>query len=81
MRSRSKPLRAAVELSWLPARLRRDRVDLLHSLGTTAPLFCPVPSVVTVLDLIYHHFPETFPRASRLGCGRWCPPGHAVPTG
>ena len=73
--SRSKPLRAAVELTWLPARLRRDRVQLLHSLGTTTPPLCPVPSVVTVLDLIYHHFPETFPRASRLGLQALVPVG------
>lgn len=65
--SRSKALRIAAELTWLPARLRRDGIDILHSLGTTAPPLCPVPSVVTVLDLIYQHFPETFPRASRLG--------------
>jgi alpha-1,3-rhamnosyl/mannosyltransferase len=74
-RSRRKPLRVAAELSWLPARLRRDRVDLLHSLGTTTPPLCPVPSVVTVLDLIYHHFPETFPRASRLGLRALVPAG------
>lgn len=65
--SKAKPLRLAAELSWLPLRLRRDRVELLHSLGTTNPLLAPVPSVVTVLDVIYHHFPETFPAASRLG--------------
>jgi glycosyltransferase involved in cell wall biosynthesis len=66
-RSRHKPLRIAAELSWLPWRARRDGVDLLHSLGTTSPILCPVPSVVTVLDVIYQHFPETFPAASRLG--------------
>ena len=75
VRSASKPRRVAVELSWLPLRLRRDRVDLLHSLGTTTPPLCPVPSVVTVLDLIYHHFPETFPRASRLGLRALVPAG------
>jgi glycosyltransferase involved in cell wall biosynthesis len=66
-RSRVKPLRVAAELTWLPARVRRDGVQLLHSLGTTGPAICPVPSVVTVLDVIYHHFPETFPPASRIG--------------
>jgi glycosyltransferase involved in cell wall biosynthesis len=66
-RSRAKPLRAGLEQTWLPRRARSDRVDLLHSLGTTAPIRCPVPSVVTVLDLIFHHVPETFPRASRAG--------------
>ncbi len=67
VRSRSKLLRIAAELTWLPRRAKRDRVDLLHSLGTTAPLRCPMPSVVSVLDLIYEHFPHTFPRASRAG--------------
>jgi glycosyltransferase involved in cell wall biosynthesis len=65
--SRSKPRRIAAEMTWLPARLRRDGVDLLHSMGTTTPPICPVPSVVSVLDVIYHHYPETFPRAARLG--------------
>jgi glycosyltransferase involved in cell wall biosynthesis len=67
VRSRVKALRVAAELTWLPARVRRDGVQLLHSLGTTAPPVCPVASVVSVLDVIYHHFPETFPPASRLG--------------
>lgn len=75
VRSRAKPLRVAAELTWLPLRARRDRIDLLHSLGTTSPAVCPVPAVVTVLDLIYHHYPETFPRASRLGLRLVIPAG------
>jgi glycosyltransferase involved in cell wall biosynthesis len=54
-------------MAWLPLRLRRDRLDLLHSMGTTTPPVAGVPSVVSVLDLIYHHYPETFPRAARAG--------------
>ena len=54
---------------------RRDRLELLHSLGTTSPPWCPVPSVVTVLDVIYHHFPETFPRAAQLGLRLVVPAG------
>jgi glycosyltransferase involved in cell wall biosynthesis len=73
--SRRKPLRVAAELTWLPARARRDRLDLLHSLGTTSPILCPVPSVVSVLDVIYHHFPETFPAASGLGLRLLVPAG------
>jgi glycosyltransferase involved in cell wall biosynthesis len=65
--SRSKPKRIAAEMTWLPARLRRDGVTLLHSMGTTTPPLCPVPSVVSVLDLIYHHYPETFPKLARQG--------------
>jgi glycosyltransferase involved in cell wall biosynthesis len=73
--SRSKPLRVAAELTWLPGRARRDRLELLHSLGTTSPVVSPVPSVVSVLDVIYHHFPETFPAASRWGLRLVVPAG------
>jgi glycosyltransferase involved in cell wall biosynthesis len=73
--SRNKPLRVAAELSWLPLRARRDGVELLHSLGTTSPVVCPVPSVVSLLDVIYHHFPDTFPAASRLGLRLVVPAG------
>jgi len=70
-----KPARVAAELTWLPWRARRDRLELLHSLGTTSPPWCPVPSVVTVLDVIYHHFPETFSRAAQLGLRLVVPAG------
>jgi glycosyltransferase involved in cell wall biosynthesis len=73
--SRNKALRVAAELTWLPLRARRDRVELLHSLGTTSPVLSPVPSVVSVLDVIYHHFPDTFPAASRLGLRLVVPAG------
>src|SRR4051812_45845701 len=63
--SRSKPKRIGAEMTWLPRRARRDRVELLHSMGTTNPLVARVPTVVSVLDVIYHHYPETFPRAAR----------------
>src|SRR6185436_4670295 len=75
VQSRSKPLRVGSELTWLPMRAKRDRVQLLHSVGTTAPPLCSVPSVVTVHDLIYLHFPETFPAASRLGLRLLVPAG------
>jgi glycosyltransferase involved in cell wall biosynthesis len=75
VRSRAKPLRVGAELSWLPVRARRDGIDLLHSLGTTSPPVVGAASVVTVLDLIYRHYPETFPRASRLGLALVVPAG------
>ncbi len=37
----------------LPGALRRDRIDLLHSLGYVGPLAPPCPQVVSILDLIY----------------------------
>ena len=65
--SANKPARFALEQTWLPARAARDRVQLLHSLGTTAPIVSRVPSVVTIHDLIDRHFPSTFPLRSRVG--------------
>lgn len=69
VRAVSRPQRLAWELVALPVIARRDGLDLLHSLGTTQPILCPVPTVVTVHDLIYEHFPEAFPgvRARVLG--------------
>lgn len=65
--ARNKPLRIAAENTLLPGAAARAGVDVLHSLGTTAPLVAGRPSVVTILDLIYEAFPETFPPAARLG--------------
>ena len=50
-------LRPSVYPLWeqylLPRQLIRDRVDLVHFSNHTAPLYCPVPSVVTIHDTIY----------------------------
>lgn len=63
-----KPRRIASELAHLPHVARRHGVDLLHSLGTTGPILTAgVPHVLSILDLIYAHYPETFPTAARLG--------------
>jgi glycosyltransferase involved in cell wall biosynthesis len=61
-RSRSRIQRLGWELAGLVGRAWRDRVGLLHSLGTTCPLAAPMPQVVTVHDLIYEHYPTAFPR-------------------
>lgn len=63
----NKPARIAAELGRLPAMAARARVDLLHSFGTTSPLHGRFPRVVTIHDLIYHHYGGDFPLASRLG--------------
>lgn len=67
VRARVKPLRAAAELGLLPFAAARAGAEVLHSLGTTSPLAGRQPRVVTVHDLIYEHFPDTFPAAARLG--------------
>ncbi len=60
-----RPHRIAWEQMVLPYRARQQGIDVLHSPGFVAPLFCPCPSVVTILDLIYLEFPETFPFLAR----------------
>jgi len=67
VRATNKPARIAAELALLPVAAARAGVDLVHSVGTTAPLAAGRPSVVTIHDLIYEHFPATFPKAARLG--------------
>jgi glycosyltransferase involved in cell wall biosynthesis len=68
VRGANKPARIAIELTRLPGAARRHGVELLHSLGTTGPLLVPgIPHVLSILDLIYAHYPDTFPTAARLG--------------
>ncbi len=46
------------EQALLPLLAARARVDLVHSLASTAPAWGPFRRVVTVHDLIYARFPE-----------------------
>lgn len=64
---RNKPLRVATEMLRLPRIARRAGVDLLHSFGVTTPLTGRFARVVSIHDLIFHHYPETFPGAARAG--------------
>jgi glycosyltransferase involved in cell wall biosynthesis len=70
-----KPARVGVEMSLLPILAKRERLDVLHSLGTTHPVALGVPGVSTVLDLIYEHFPDTFPAPLRWGLRAVVGPG------
>ncbi len=80
----NKPLRAATEMLRLPRIAKRSGVGLLHSLGNTAPRWGDHARVVSILDLIYHHHPETFPGPARLGLEVLVPMGargaHRVTT-
>jgi glycosyltransferase involved in cell wall biosynthesis len=75
VRAASKPLRVAAELTALPVADARARIDLLHSLGTTSPLATRSVRVVTVHDLIYDHYPESFPPLARRGLQLLVPRG------
>lgn len=75
IRASVKPARIAAEIAVLPVFARRDGIELLHSLGTTSPPLPGLPSVATVLDLIYEHYPQTFPLVARLGLRALVGPG------
>ncbi|MFB3066418.1 MAG: glycosyltransferase family 4 protein [Planctomycetota bacterium] len=49
-----------------PAVLQRLQPDVYHNTKNVLPFVAPCPAVVTVHDLAYHHFPETFSRAARI---------------
>jgi glycosyltransferase involved in cell wall biosynthesis len=49
-----------------PFALRKERVDLLHALAFVAPLLSPCPSVVTIYDLSFLLYPESFKRSKRF---------------
>ena len=42
----------------LPSILKKAKIDLLFSPHFNVPLFCPIPFVVTIHDLILHRFPN-----------------------
>ena len=50
----------------LGSAVKRAKVDLFHDTKNALPFGLRVPAVVTVHDLAYHRFPETFPRGSRI---------------
>lgn len=58
VRSRNRVQWVLGEQTLLPALAARARVDLLHSLASTAPLWGPFARVSTVHDLIYARFPD-----------------------
>lgn len=71
----NKALRIFVEIFLLPAIAARNRIGLMHSMGTTTPLFGCGTRVVTVHDLIFHHFPSTFTAPARRGLELLVPRG------
>jgi glycosyltransferase involved in cell wall biosynthesis len=68
------PIRAAnrvARLAWeqmvLPVQTMRDRIDVLHSPGYTAPLVLRCANLASILDLNYHFHPEDWtPAALRV---------------
>jgi glycosyltransferase involved in cell wall biosynthesis len=68
------PVRARNRVEWvrgeqlhLPRLARRQRIDLMHSLASTAPVSGAFARVTTIHDLIYRRFPEGHFGIRRLG--------------
>lgn len=49
-----------------PLTARRRDLDLLHSMAFVTPFWSPCPTLVTVYDLSFLHYPERFPALQRL---------------
>jgi glycosyltransferase involved in cell wall biosynthesis len=64
---RSRVRRTLTEQIALPRIARSRGLDLLHSLGSTAPRRPGVKSVVTINDVIYALYPEAHTRVMRAG--------------
>lgn len=60
----NRPLRLLYEQVVLPAIVRRNGCDLLHSFGYFGPFFCPVPHVITVHDVNWRDRPDDVDRTS-----------------
>jgi glycosyltransferase involved in cell wall biosynthesis len=63
----SRPLQRILwEQLVLPELVRRNRLDLLHATVNVTPVVSACPTVVTVHDLSFVHYPEAFPPLQRL---------------
>ena len=71
--SRLPTSRPVVRILWeqvvQPFALRKERVDLLHALAFVTPLLSPCPSVVTIYDLSFLLYPDSFKRFKRFYLG------------
>lgn len=52
------------QLAW-PWLVQQHQIDLLHSMAFVLPAWLPAPAVVTVYDLSFMHYPESFPPLQR----------------
>jgi glycosyltransferase involved in cell wall biosynthesis len=64
---RGRARRVIAEQRRLPRLVREHGVQLLHSLGTSAPSRPGVVNVVTILDVIYARYPEAHTLPMRMG--------------
>lgn len=58
--------RIAWEQLVLPVAARRAQIDILHGMAFVTPVASCLPTIVTVFDLSFVHYPHTFPTPQRL---------------
>jgi glycosyltransferase involved in cell wall biosynthesis len=68
--SRLPTINPRVRIPWeqmlAPLLLRRIKADVFHGVLNVLPLACPVPGVVTIHDLAFIRFPQTFRAYNRV---------------
>jgi len=64
--SSNRMARLVVEQTLLPIMAAKYKIEVLLSLGYSAPLIHPCPSVVTIHDLNWYYHPEDFSLVNRL---------------
>jgi glycosyltransferase involved in cell wall biosynthesis len=68
-----KPFRVFWEQVKLPELSQKYKIDLLHSPAYISPLSGNFAKVVTLFDMHYHYYPETFTLAKRLYWNHYIP--------
>lgn len=58
-------VRIAWEQTAWPLTAAREKLDLLHSMAFVTPLLSRIPTVITVFDLSFMHYPDSFPALQR----------------
>ena len=58
-------VRIAAEHTWLPVEAKRRRLDVIHHGVGTTPFLKPLPTVVTIHDVQYLHYPDNFTMLKR----------------
>lgn len=59
--------RSIFEIFIFPYYLWKYKINLLHSLGYSSPIFSPCPTIVNIYDLNWHYHPEDFDLFRRAG--------------
>lgn len=68
-----RPVRVAMEHTWLNATARRQRMALMHHGGGSVPAGGPQPAVLTIHDLQWHDYPA-YVKPLKLRYLRWSTP-------